>query len=188
MTKPVLLSLALLLAPAAPAVAQDNATKDPVDHKQTISTSPIFDILGFINAEYQRKVTETATFGVSAGRWELDDDDYSNVMLFGRYYPQGAALTGFFMGGRIGVHRISYDRYDYAMSPPGSFPGPPTIRRESESAPAIGVDVGYDWLLGAKRNVHIGVGAGGMRIFADNHRDNYTIALPTARLNVGFAF
>jgi hypothetical protein len=159
----------------------------PVDHKQTISTSPIADILGFINAEYQRKVTDAATFGVSAGRLGFDDDEYTNVMLFGRYYPQGAALTGFFMGGRIGIHRISYDRYEFTSPPPGSFPGPPNVRRESDSAPAFGVDVGYDWLLGAKRNVHIGVGAGGMRIFA-NERDHYSIAFPTARLNVGFAF
>ena len=187
MKKPVLLSLALLLAAAAPAAAQDTGTKAPVDHKQTISTSPIADILGFINAEYQRKVTEAATLGVSAGRLEVDDDDYSNVMLFGRYYPQGAALTGFFLGGRIGMHRIAYDRYEYSPLPPGSFPQAPIVRRESESRPAIGVDVGYDWLLGAKRNVHIGVGAGGMRIFV-NDDDNYMIAFPTGRLNVGFAF
>ncbi|HEX6324438.1 MAG TPA: DUF3575 domain-containing protein [Vicinamibacterales bacterium] len=172
---------------AAPAAAQDTGTRAPVDHKQTISTSPIADILGFINAEYQRKVTDAATFGVSAGTIDFDDDDYTNVMLFGRYYPQGAALTGFFMGGRIGMHRIAYDTYDYVPPPPGSFPGPPIVRRKSESRPAFGVDVGYDWLLGAKRNVHIGVGAGGMRIFGDND-DNYTVAFPTARLNVGFAF
>jgi len=187
MTRPLLLSLALLLAAAAPAAAQDTGTKAPVDHKQTISTSPIADILGFINAEYQRKATDSATFGVSAGTIDFDDDDYTNVMLFGRYYPQGAALTGFFMGGRIGMHRISYETYDYVPPPPGSFPGPPIVRRDSESRPAFGVDVGYDWLLGAKRNVHIGVGAGGMRIFGDND-DNYTVAFPTARLNVGFAF
>ena len=186
MTRPLLLSLALLLAAAAPAAAQDTGTKAPVDHKQTISTSPIADILGFINAEYQRKVTDAATVGVSAGRIDFDDDEYTNVMLFGRYYPQGAALTGFFMGGRIGMHRIAYDNYEFVSPPPGSFPQT-IVRRESESRPAFGVDVGYDWLLGAKRNVHIGVGAGGMRIFSSDD-DNYTIAFPTARLNVGFAF
>jgi hypothetical protein len=186
MRKPALLALALLLTAAAPGAAQDTGTKAPVDHKQTISTSPIADILGFINAEYQRKVTEAATFGVSAARLEFDDDTYSNVMLFGRYYPQGAALTGFFMGGRIGMHRIAYDRYEYSPPPPGSFPQAPIVRRESESRPAIGVDVGYDWLLGAKRNVHIGVGAGGMRILGTG--DDFEVAFPTARLNVGFAF
>jgi hypothetical protein len=53
-------------------------------------------MLGFINGEYQRKLTEGSTIGVSAGTLEVDDDTYSNVMVFGRYYPQGAALTGFF--------------------------------------------------------------------------------------------
>lgn len=178
------LALACLAAPAA---AQDTGTRAPVDRTQTISTSPIADILGFINAEYQRKVTGAATVGMSAGRIDFDDDEYTNVMLFGRYYPQGAALTGFFMGGRIGMHHIGYETYEFTPPAPASFPQPPIVRRESESRAAFGVDVGYDWLLGAKRNVHIGVGAGGMRILGRGD-DDFEIAFPTARLNVGFAF
>ncbi len=171
----------LLVAVASPAFAQDTGMKTPVNRKQTLSTSPIADILGFINGEYQRKITESATIGVSAGTLEADDDNYSNVMLFGRYYPQGAALTGFFIGGRVGAHRISYDTWEF--DPNRSHP---TSIRKSETRPAIGLDVGYEWLLGSKRNVLIGVGAGGMRLLGQD--DDFLIAFPTARLNVGFAF
>lgn len=179
----------VLTALASPAFAQDTGTKVPVEHRNTISTSPIADLLGFVNGEYQRKVTEGSTIGVSAGTFEVDDDRYSNGMLFGRYYPQGAALTGFFVGGRIGAHRISYDTYDYGSPPAPGMPFvPPVLRRKSETRPAIGLDVGYDWLLGAKRNVLIGVGAGAMRLFGNNEDDYYLVAFPTGRLNVGFAF
>ena len=186
------MTAALFTALASPAHAQDTGTKMPVEHRNTLSTSPIADMLGFINGEYQRKVTEGSTLGVSAGTLELDDDRYSNVMLFGRYYPQGAALTGFFVGGRIGAHRISYDTYEYQFTSPPE-PGmpyvPPTLTRKSETRPAIGIDVGYEWLLGSKRNVMIGVGAGAMRLIGRNEAENdFLVAFPTGRLNVGFAF
>lgn len=179
---PIFAALVALAALASPALAQDTGTKAPVQHGNSISTSPIADLLGFINGEYQRKVTEGATIGVSAGTLELDDDRYSNVMVFSRYYPQGAALTGFFVGGRVGAHRIGYDTWEYD---PERFTSTPT--RRTETRPAIGIDVGYDWLLGAKRNVLIGVGAGAMRLIGTGD-DNFLVAFPTARLNVGFAF
>ncbi len=172
----------VLVALASPAFAQDAGTKTPVNRSNTLSTSPIADVLGFINGEYQRKITEATTIGVSAGTLEIDDDTYSNVMVFGRYYPQGAALTGFFIGGRVGAHRIGYDSWEFD---PDRFTSTP-IRR-TETRPAIGIDVGYDWLLGAKRNVLIGVGAGAMRLIGTGH-DDFFVAFPTARLNVGFAF
>ena len=173
----------LMLAGVQPAYAQDTGTKTPVEHMQTVSTSPVADILGFVNGEYQRKVTDGATIGVSAGTIEFDDDRYTNGMVFGRYFPQGAALTGFFIGGRVGFHRISYETFIF--DPEDPFP---VERRESTTRAAIGIDVGYEWLLGSKRNVLIGVGAGGMRLLGGDDNDNILVAFPTARLNVGFAF
>ncbi len=178
-----ILSAALLLSLVTPAFAQDNSTKTPVAHKQTLSTSPVADILGFVNGEYQRKLTESSTIGVSAGTLEFDDDRYTNGMIFGRYFPQGAALTGFFIGGRMGFHRISYDSYDFD---PINFQTIP--RRKTDTRGAIGIDVGYEWLLGKKQNVLIGLGGGGMRLFGGDDDDNIVAAFPTGRVNVGFAF
>jgi hypothetical protein len=163
---------------ASPAAAQVSGTLTPTDHKNSISTAPISDIMGFVNAEYQRKINETATFGISAGTFELDNDDFANAMVFGRYYPQGAALTGFFVGGRAGVHRVTEYSFDHVNRAGRS------VRR---ARPAIGIDVGYDWLLGTQRRFYIGLGAGGVRLLGG--KDSYNLdAYPTARLNVGFAF
>ena len=168
----VVLFLALIVS--TPAFAQESGVKTPVDHKNTISTAPVLDILGFVNIEYQRKVSESGTIGVSAGIFDLDDDSYQNVMFFGRYFPQGAAMTGFYFGGRVGVHHVTDDD-DFFDD-----------REESNSRFSIGVDIGYDWLLGRKRNVLIGLGVGGNRLLGN---DNLGLeAYPTARLNIGFAF
>lgn len=173
MVKRALFVLFSILVVSSPALAQDTGTKTPVDHKNTLSTSPVLDILGFVNVEYQRKITESTTFGVSAGIFDLDDDSYQNVMMFGRYFPQGAALTGFYFGGRVGVHHVSDDDHFFD-------------RDRDDTRLSIGVDVGYDWLLGRKRNILVGVGVGANRLFGD---DDFGLdAYPTARLNIGFAF
>jgi len=177
MLKRVLSVLFSTLVVSSTAFAQD-ATKTPVDHKNSLSTAPISDLLGFINAEYQRKINESVTLGISAGIFELDDDDFSNAMVLARYYPQGAALTGFFVGARAGIHRVS--EYEFV---PERFES----RRVHRTRPAIGIDVGYDWLLGARRKFHIGAGAGGVRLLGDTGAFDLD-AYPTARLNVGFAF
>ncbi len=161
---------------SAPAFAQESGVRAPVEYQQTLSTSPIADILGWINAEYQRKLNETVTVGMSAGTFEIDRDNYRNAMAFVRYYPQEAALTGFFIGARAGIHRVSFDTFDVEDR-----------RRQSTTTPAIGIDVGHDWLVGRKRNFHIGVGAGAMRLLSDDTLD-LVRAYPTVRLNVGFAF
>ncbi len=52
----------------------------------------------------------------------------------------------------------------------------------------LGVDIGYSWLLGAKRNFYIGMGIGATRLFGGDAADERVI-LPSIRLiNVGIAF
>ena len=64
-----------------------------------------------------------------------------------RFYPQGAALTGFYIGPRLGFYRV--DEID-----------------ESESSLGVGFELGYNWLLGANRNFNVGLGAGATKLFA----------------------
>jgi hypothetical protein len=86
-----------------------------------------------------------------------------------RFYPQGAALSGLFVGGRAGVHRVSDDD-------------------ESAIAFGTGFELGYNWLLGADRDFDISIGIGATRLFgADLEGDSVTI--PQRRLvNIGYAF
>lgn len=52
----------------------------------------------------------------------------------------------------------------------------------------LGVDVGYSWLMGSKRNFYIGIGIGATRLFGGDIEDG-SATIPSLRLlNVGFAF
>ena len=52
----------------------------------------------------------------------------------------------------------------------------------------IGVELGYNWLLGHERNFSVGVGASGTRLFGGS-LDGVSLTLPAVRLvNIGWSF
>lgn len=161
---------AAALAGAAPARAQQQeGTKAPVAHQQIISANPFGLMFEWWNVEFERKVNATSTWGVNASYLGPGDADYFSVGGFYRYYPQGAALNGVFLGGRAGLYRVSEDG-------------------TSGQCFGLGFEVGYTWLLGARRNVGLSLGAGVTRLFGNDIGDA-SIALPTVRLlNLGIAF
>ena len=142
-------------------------TRVPVVNRQVISANPFLLVARYINVEFERKHAETRTFGVSASRFGFGDADYRNFQAFYRYYPQGASLTGFYIGGRGGVHRVSADG-------------------EAGHAFGLGVELGYGWLLGARRNFAVSIGAGATRPWGEH---GGSAVIPTVRLvNVGWSF
>jgi len=159
---------AIIFAVSASAVAQPTNTAAPVAPRQEISLNPITTTFGWLNAEYERRIDDTKTWGIAGSHFSFYDASYGAVTGLFRYYPH-AALRGFYIGGRVGVHRVAAD------GAAGSFLG-------------AGPDIGYNWLLGARQNVGIGIGFGAMRIFGgDLHGASFTI--PTLRLvDVGIAF
>jgi hypothetical protein len=162
------LTLVIFAASASTLFAQEG-TKTPVTHNQTISANPFGLMLKWFNAEYERKLTNTMTIGASGSNFGLGDADLQRVNALFRYYPQGAALTGVFLGARGGVARVSDDH-------------------ESAQAFATGVEIGYSWLFGSKRNVGLSIGAGVDRLFGGD-LDNFDMVWPNVRLvNVGIAF
>ena len=169
-----LITLGILLGCAVPRQSQgQQGTLEPVSHQQVISANPFGLLFEWFNAEYERKVTNTVTAGIQGGWLSLDLDegevDYSNVGGFLRYYPQGAALTGFYVGSRLGVHRVEADD-------------------EEATVLGFGIDIGYSWLLGINRAFYIGVGIGANRLFGLDMEDA-SATLPTIRLmNIGIAF
>ena len=159
----------LTLVAAAPARAQGQGTKTPVAHNQVISASPVLMVFKWFNVDYERKVSPSVTLGASGSYLPIGGFDYGRATLHARYYPQGAALTGFYVGGQTGVHRAG-TRRDH-----GVFVG-------------AGADVGYAWLLGANENHSVSVGFGTTRMFGGD-LDGYSMTIPNVRLvNVGFAF
>jgi hypothetical protein len=154
---------------SSPAVQAQEGTKDPVPHRQTISANPFGLLLEWFNAEFERKIGSSTTLGVSGSTTAWGDVDLTNGNVFLRYYPQGAALTGFYMGGRTGVARASVGDAD-------------------ATGVAAGIELGYAWLFGARRHVGLSIGAGIDRLFFG---DDLGIDLfrPNIRLvNVGIAF
>lgn len=169
-TSALALGAVLVLLVPATTNAQEG-TRTPVAHKQVASTNPFGLMFEWFNAEYERKLTRSTTWGLSSSFFSLDagDVDYVNGTVVFRYYPQGAALSGFYVGGRTGIHRVSADGES------GVFYG-------------LGFEIGYNWLLGASRKFSVGIGAGATRLFG-NDLDGVSLTIPTLRLvNIGVAF
>lgn len=159
---------ALFLAAVPPVYAQDERGTTPADHRQVVSASPILLMAKWFNADYERKITPTMTWGVSGSYLSGDDFDYGRASVLVRFYPQRAALTGFYLGGQSGLYRIS----DVG---------------EHEHLYGAGIDIGYAWLLGPKRNVAVSLGFGMSRVFGGGL--GASVVVPNARLaNVGMAF
>jgi hypothetical protein len=177
MTRQLLTRAAIVMAVSAafvasvrPAAAQAPAdTKPAVPHEQIVSANPFGLVLRWWNVEYERKLTPSSTWGVSGSFLGVDDLDFVSVNGLWRYYPQGAALTGVYLGARAGLYR-------------GSDAG------EAHAAFGAGFEIGYTWLLGARRNVGLSLGLGLTRLFSGGEND-WPGVLPTVRLlNVGVAF
>ena len=143
--------------------------REPVPHDHVISGNPLILLAGWFNAEYEHKVMETMTLGLSGGWLDLDDADYTSVSGFLRFYPQGAAFTGFYLGGRLGVHNVDDGEDTY-------------------TALGIGIDVGYSWLLGPGRSFYVGLGIGGTRLMAGDLGDASAFVPSIRLINVGIAF
>jgi hypothetical protein len=166
----VLVSLALFLLTLSPLHAHaQEGVREPVPHDHVISGASLILLAGWFNAEYERKVAENLTVGISGGWLDLDDDDYTNVSGFLRFYPQEATFTGFYLGGRAGVHNVKNGD-------------------ESHTSLGVGVDIGYSWLLGPGRSFYVGLGIGATRLVSGD-LGGASATVPSIRLiNVGIAF
>ena len=187
---PSLVIIALMCS--APAFAQTTSTPPADTPNQTLSLNPFGLMLEWFNVEYERKITSSATLGVEAAHntWM----EYSNVELLARFYPQGEALKGFYLGARAGGFGIEVTEYHYAppTSPrdPRSYPPYPIVTTHRQVFPGVGLEVGYNWLLGREQRVAIGLGFGLSRLLRESDYDFYfPVTLPHPRIvNVGIAF
>lgn len=176
---------------SAPAHAQTAAPPTSSTPSQTISLNPFGLLLEWYNLEFERKVSPGVTIGASAASLH---DEFWDFDLLARFYPQGDALSGFYLGARGGVVGLEVTRYEFQSPPPGTPPGRglptyPTFTRETSVIPAFGLEVGYNWLLGTKKNVAIGLGFGLSRLLDDPDGEYYMPVVPHWRVvNVGIAF
>jgi len=183
---------ALVMLCSAPAFAQAPAAPPASTMpNQTLSLNPFGLLLEWYNVEFERKISSGVSIGVSAANLR---DEFSNFDMLARYYPQGDALRGFYLGARGGVVGLEVTRYEYQAPPAGVPPGRgapiyPIATRETRVIPAAGLEVGYNWLLGSKKNIAIGLGFGLSRLLDDDDDEYYMPVIPHWRVvNVGIAF
>jgi hypothetical protein len=169
-----LLVLILGLALPRTAGAQTPEVRMPVPHDQVLSANPFLLLGEWVNVEFERKIGPAGTVGAMGSWLSLDTDDgdvdLTSLNVFSRYYPQGAALSGFFLEGRFGVYRGAGED-------------------DSGHAFGFGVHVGYNWLMGAGRSFYLSLGVGATRLFGGDMPDGVSPTLPDIRLmKIGFAF
>ena len=160
-----------LLPGSAQAQVSEVEAQNLVPHTQVISGNPFLLLGEWWNVEYERKVGPEFSVGIAGSNvsFEGGDTNYKSLNGIVRYYPSGA-LTGFHLGGRLGVHKGS--------------------NKEDEGhVYGLGVDVGYSWLLGSSRRFYVGLGIGATRFFGGDLDTDGRVVLPSIRLiNVGYAF
>lgn len=171
--------LIILLMVLCPVQANAQARGQEVQRESdtpghVISGSPLLLLAGWFNAEFERKVAGNMTWGLAAGWQDLNDDDYTSVSAFLRFYPQKSAFTGLYLGGRGGLTRVSEA---------------PVVGTSDSSHTGfgVGVDIGYSWLLGPSDTFFVALGVGGTYLFGD--LGNASSTIPNLRiLDVGIAF
>ncbi|NNF28498.1 MAG: DUF3575 domain-containing protein [Gemmatimonadetes bacterium] len=154
-----------------PLAGEGQATREPVDANWVLSANPFLLLAEWVNVDLERKVGDSAALDFQGSLITLDggDEDYMSLNATYRFYPQGAALTGFYFGPKVGVYRVD----DLA---------------DEVTVFGAGFELGYNWLLGVNRNFALGLGIGASRLFGGDLDDNSAF-LPTVRIvNVGWAF
>ena len=147
-------------------------------YENVISANPFGILLEFFNAEYERAMTASSTWGLGGSYGEGEDENelgvttestWVNGDLFFRYYPSGRHFEGWNFGVKAGLTHQETDI-------------------ESGTNFGIGFDANRSWLLGASNNFYVGLGFGLKRLFGDIPEDGIEV-VPTLRIvNVGFAF
>ena len=168
----VAVAVALIATLTTTAIAQEPVVRDSADYRQVLSANPLgLILLPWYNGEYERKVTEGVTLGLSGSSlpWGDGGGFYSVNTAF-RYYPNGTTFKGFYLGPRIGLFWVSQ--------------GQDVVGIEEDRGPHLGLgfELGYAWLLGSEQHLSMSIGFGATRVLNGE-------PIPVLRLvNVGWAF
>jgi hypothetical protein len=165
-----LLGLALLfLEGAVPSAAAQSTKIDPAgSHQRLISMNPFGYVFEWYNIEYEQRVGSSTTLGFTGSFATPSNATFGGANALFRFYPQGMAFKGLYVGGRTGVYYLN------DMNDNGTVFG-------------AGLEIGYTWLMGARKNWYLGLGLGLTRIFGGDLDGSAVI--PQARfVNFGYAF
>jgi hypothetical protein len=177
-----LLAAFFFVAISGPGHAAQGGSETPIIRSNVISTNAILDMFTWYNLEYERRILPNGTIGIAGSYVTLNDenDTYTSLNAFFRWYPQGKAPDGFFFGGRLGTNAITDKHQEDILGN--------VEPAEKFTVFGFGIDIGYTWLIGNSQRFALSLGIGAMRFFGGDLED-VTTTLPTIRLiNTGIAF
>ena len=171
----IVVAAVLAAVPFVGAVAQNKVPRN------VVSIQPLSAVMTVYSGEFERSASKAMTWGVGGTYWNAgdtgDEVTYTSADLKLRYYPSGAALQGFSLGGTVGYSNVK---------------GSSTLAGDASAGGAsVGVLIEYQWLMGTSRNVALALGAGAKALMVDDSdvsSSNFTARYPTARVSVGYAF
>jgi hypothetical protein len=183
----LLLTTSRLHAQASTPSAGPTAAATAKPERRTVVTANPFAIVAlYLTGDIERKIAPAVTIGAGGSIAGSDEfDDYRALDAKLRYYPNEKALHGFSVAATVGVvsgrQSVTFD---------GSSG---TVRFDRTTRPTFGTDLSYQWLLGPKDRFATVLGFGFKRLFdtVNNSNDSFVLDtdfLPTARINIGFAF
>lgn len=170
----LILGAAAAVTPIMSAAAQQASLPSNV-----ISIQPLSAMYTVYSGEFERRVGQNVTLGVGGTYWDASEDNsgiesvYTSGDVKLRYYP-GVALRGFSFGASAGYTQVKETT---------------TGAENSGGAPTFGLLLEYQWLLGARSNMAVTLGAGAKKLFVDTNEfvDVFT-TYPTARISIGWGF
>ena len=188
------LAAALCCAISAQAQSTDTTVKlvPPPARKTVVTFNPFAILATFFTGDIEHAVSSAVTVGASGSFFSGDAySDYGSLEGKVRYYPNEKVLQGFSIAGALGLASyretpfIAYDSFGNPITTIG--PGSSSSRT---TRGAVGMDLSYQWLLGPKRRFVTVLGAGVKRFLGrETYRQPFgAIVIPTARVNIGFAF
>ena len=159
--------LATLVAAAiaAPAAAQQAPERAPTPlappPRTAIATNPVAIPFGVVTLDVERAVGHAGiTVGVG-GTWLTDDRDTRWADARVMYYPNETPLRGFAIGLTAGVVSEEGEPDVIVCELPGACA---PFDYGSQTAPTIGVRTDYNWLVGKRRRMLVGIGLGAKRV------------------------
>ena len=191
-------SVALCSATVLGAQSADTAphAASPPARRTVVTLNPFAVIAAFFTADIERAVSRSVSVGAAGSlAGNGDFNHYGSLEANVRYYPNEKVLQGFSIGATIGLATARSDNGYTTLNYTNQDGSQTTVFASGTSPERItrataGTELSYQWLLGPRHRFVIVLGGGVKRAFGEQrYIDPFNSSvIPTARVNIGFAF
>jgi len=175
-------AIALLTTTSLQAQVAAKTKVDPATRKGVVTLNPFAIFAEYFAGDVEVKASPSVTLGAGASWAGIDDfNRYRALEAKARYYPGEKALQGFSVAATAGFASAREVNFD--------FNGQRTAGGRT-TRPTIGTELSYQWIIGPSSRFVAVTGLGLKRLLGtEGNSDPINVPLlPTARINIGFAF